>query len=72
MNGTKIKDHPNLLRVGSGIINTDDEAYQNALKRRQKQKEIDKTVEAVKEVKERIASMESDISKILELLRGKQ
>lgn len=57
MNDAKVKHHPELVRRGGAIINTDNKEYERALARRQQATRINNLENAVMTMSETINSM---------------
>ncbi len=62
MKQVKVKDFPNLVKVGPAVLNTDRREYENALLRQAKLKRD-------RELESRVNALESKLDTIIELLR---
>ena len=68
MNDAKVKNHPELVRRGGAIINTDNKEYERALARRKQAARIDRLENAVMSMSETVNSM----ARILEDLASRK
>lgn len=70
-NDIKIDGHKKLVKRGSAIVDMDINAYQQALSRRNKDKQLSNLIDKTNELEHQVHSLNSKLDIILNLLKDK-
>lgn len=67
----QVTGHSNLVNRNNTIVNVDKTGYENALRRRRKDKVVDELILKNENLEKKVAEIDDKLSAILEILRGK-